>query len=230
MKLQLKLFALFFVSIYGMLLPAKAQTETHELPPFDEVVVTGDIEAVLQAGRKPTARVEVEGIELDKVVTEVEGMKLHIKLKPGIYPDAEVKVYIVFDELREVRANAGARAVVEDVIKGDKLEVYAGSGGRVELAVEVNVLEQRVMEGSKITVEGYARNQASRVYSGGILDAEQLRSEYAFVRVNTGGMATVHVREELEASVGTGGKLTYYGAPPKESVKTLLGAKIQRIE
>lgn len=224
-------FFYFLITLMVCTLSTFAQNSaTKEFGNVDELHVLGDIEVTLRSGNETVAEIDVMDISLDKVVTELEGTRLAIRLKPGIYKGAEVKIHLTYKHLREVRATAGARIYMDDAVSGDKLEMYAGSGGRIDAKVDVNVLEQRVMEGSRITVRGNAPSHECRVYSGGILEAEQLNSEFVFARVNTGGMATIYVKDELEASVGTGGRLTYHGNPPKESIKKHLGANVKRAE
>ncbi len=220
-----------FLLLNFLIISVHAQNRgARELDTYDQVIALGNIEVYLEAGSSSMARIEAENIDLDKVVTKLTGTRLEVRLKNGIHKDAEVRVYLSYDHLREIRASAAARIYTNGAISGDKLEMYAGSGGRIEAEVAVNALEQRVMEGSRIRVWGSAPNHECRVYSGGVLEAEELESDFTFARVNTGGAATITVKDKLEASVGTGGRLTYYGSPGTETIKTHLGANVVKAE
>lgn len=195
---------------------------------FDEISVTGKILVELIPGSGEEVEVKVSDVELEKVITEVSDGKLKIRMKPGIYSDATVTVAVTYRVLRELRATAGGEYYSRQVITGDKLTIAASAGGIAELETEVNAIELKAGEGSRLTISGVAPSQRASVTSGGVLDTEGLDSETVSVRVSTGGKADVYVSQNLEANVSTGGKLAYSGNPTVESIKTTLGAKVEK--
>jgi hypothetical protein len=208
---------------------ARAQDrEVRTAGAFDEVAVTGKILVELIPGSKEEVDVAVSGVELDRVVTEVSQGQLKIRMKPGIYSDASVTVHVTYRTLRELHATAGGEYYSRHVITGDKLTLSASAGGIAELEAEVDAIELKAGEGSRLTVSGVARSMRASISSGGILSAEELEAESASVRVSTGGKADILVSDNLEANVSTGGKLTYAGNPEVETIKTTLGAKVEK--
>ena len=59
-----------------------ADSENRTLKAFDGVKVSGPIKLYLSEGSSEAAKVTVEGIELEKIVTEVTGNNLEVKSPP----------------------------------------------------------------------------------------------------------------------------------------------------
>jgi hypothetical protein len=210
-------------------IPTQAQNrEVRAAGAFDEVAVTGKILVELIPGSSEEVEVKVSNVELEKVITEVADGKLKIRMKPGIYSDATVTVRVTYQLLRELHATAGGEYYSRAVISGDKLTISASAGGIAELETEVNAIELKAGEGSRLTISGVAPTQRALISSGGVLNAEDLDSEHVSVRVSTGGKADVYASQNLEATVSTGGKLSYTGDPAVETIKTSLGAKVEK--
>ena len=226
-NIQILIFAFFLL---GMAATGQAQDrETRNAGAFDEIFATGNILVELIRGDQEAVEVEVSGVTLDKVITEVSQGQLKIRMKPGIYKESSVTVRVTYRTLRELRATAGGEYYSREVITGDKLAIIASAGGIAELETDLNAIELNAGEGSRITVSGTARSQRSAVSSGGVLNTTDLESEVVSVKVNTGGKAEVYASQSLEANVSSGGSLVYSGNPEVETIKTSLGGKAEKL-
>ena len=129
----------FFLALFTMVSLTFGQSETRNLSSFDEVSISSGINATLVKGSTNKAEVEAEGIELDKVVTDVSDGELKVQIdskwwKGGWGKKRKVNVVITYtEELHEISTSAGSRVTNEGVIKTSSLELSASSGSNTNL-------------------------------------------------------------------------------------------------
>ena len=208
-----------------------ADSENRTLKAFDGVKVSGPIKLYLSEGSSEAVKVTVEGIDLEKIVTEVAGNKLEVKSRSARLTgsDVDVRVYVTYTKLRELRCASGAELSSETLIRGDKLEVDVASSGYVDITVDVTILSCNVVSAGELTISGKARNQESVVNTGGKLYAFELIRDNAYVKIGSGGTAEIHATELIEGSVRSAGSLEFKGAPKRQRVEKSSGGKIKEI-
>jgi hypothetical protein len=226
------LFFLLFLIISGIVSSAyAADSENRTLKAFDGVKVSGPIKLYLSEGSSEAAKVTVEGIELEKIATEVTGNTLEVKPKPPVLAgsDVNIRVYVTYTKLRELRCTAGAELHSETVIRGDKFEVEVASSGSVYIQVDVTLLSSSVTSAGELTVSGKARDQESGINTGGTMHAFELICDNAYIKIGSGGSAEIYATELIEGSVKSAGSLEFKGDPRKQRVEKSSGGKIKEI-
>jgi hypothetical protein len=208
-----------------------ADSENRKLKTFDGVKVSGPIKLYVSEGSSEEAKVTAEGIELEKIVTEVTGNNLEVKSRSAALTgtDVDIRVYVTYTKLRELRCTAGAELQSKTVIRGDKLEVEVASSGSVDIQVDVTILSSSVTSAGKLTASGRARDQESVINTGGIMHAFKLICDNAYVQIGTGGSAQIYATELIEGSVKSAGSLEFRGDPRKQRVEKSGGGKIKEI-
>lgn len=211
------------------LAPLYAQ-DVRKLQPFDEILVTGDIEVLLQKGEEESATVEANGISADKVSVFVKNGKLKVQLIDGFfYKNVDVNVVVTYRSLRLVNGMAGSRIKSDAVIEADLFAAKAGSGAQVELAVKVNSLSAMASEGGELELRGTTTSQNATASTGGVYSALDLQCDQTEVRASTGGKAKVVALKSLDASVNTGGEVAYSGDPEVRNTRNLLAGEIRKL-
>ena len=111
-----------------LMISANAQkTAERTIASFDKIDVFGNIQVFLTKGEVGTVKIDSKDVDPSEVVTEVKDKLLKIRMKSNLFDDVTVRVYLNFDELREISSNAAAEITVKDKIKGDKIIVSATS-------------------------------------------------------------------------------------------------------
>jgi hypothetical protein len=208
-----------------------ADSENRTLKAFDGVKVLGPIKLYLSEGSSEAAKVIVEGIELEKIVTEVTGNTLEVKPKSAVLTasDADIRVYVTYTKLRELRCTSGAELHSETMIRGDKLEAEVASSGSVDIQIDVTILSSSVKSAGELTVSGKARDQECVINTGGIMHAFELICDNAYIKIGSGGSAEIYATDLIEGSVKSAGSLEFKGDPRKQRVETSSGGKIKEI-
>ncbi len=203
--------------------------KTFDLDPFDAVTATGNFEVVLQPAETERAVLEVNSAAQDEVSIKVVRGELRINfLNSLIYKNYSAKVTVYYKTLRSVKGLAGARISATSPLRGDKIDLRAGSGAFVELALEVNAMEGSATEGGALRLSGIAETQRASAASGGQYEAFDLQAQRTYVRASLGGHAKVVALKAIEATAHTGGSIEYRGDPEESNVRNIITGDIRK--
>ena len=211
-------------------LNAVQSQDERKLDYFDAITVAGDVELILTPGEEARAIITAEGLSEDDVTLYIKGKTLKIQLIEGLFQDEDhARVEVTYQQLRALKATAGAEASSTATITGDQLNLRAGSGAQMDLTVEVNSLVASVSEGAVIHMEGETEIQEITASTGGRYEGLGLECERTYVKANTGGEAEVVAHKRLDASANTGGQIDYTGDPEEKNTRSLISGGIQKL-
>ncbi len=211
-------------------LSGRAQQDERKLDYFDAISATGDIEVTLIAGEEPKAVIFAEGIDVDDVSVFVKGKTLKLQLIDGLFKSGEkARVEVTYQQIRAIKATAGAKVYTEAPLTGDMLDLRAASGGYVELKVAINTLNAYASEGGIIDLEGSTETQDVTAATGGRYQGLDLECARTFVKANTGGEAEVVATLKLDANANTGGTIHYKGEPEEKYTRTVIAGDIHKL-
>lgn len=182
---------------------------------FDELEVRGNINLSLIQGEDPS--ISIEAGEKHRVEYTVQGDKLLIKheqmLGPKGWEGCAVKIQLVYNDLRSLKAIAGAEVTTQGKIAGPSCAFHFASGANGKLEVDLARSEVTVKQGAVLEFQGAVEKIAGKVLTGGELEALEVDCKRAKMQVTTGGEACLFASESLEAMARTGGCLIYTGNP-----------------
>ena len=204
-----------------------AQKETRKLEPYNKINVFGNLDVDLVKGDSFKIIIDCQGANIEEITSVIDEGELKIRLITDLFSDAKVNIRIYHQDLVSVEATGGANISSDMLIKGDKLNLNAGSGGDVYLYnVEMNNITARVAKGSTMALSGKTKVETITVLSGGTFSGFEMECETAYVDATTGGNAKVYVTEKLDAKATTKGYIGYQGSPKIIDDISNLGGKI----
>lgn len=221
---------LMVISLFLSFFPASAQQNVmREIDSFNKIEVFGNIDVEMKLSNKETLKIKTYKVEQEKVSIKVVDNTLKISLKSKLLDeDVKVKVYITYKEIVGIRSDAGAEIRIIDRVIGDRLIAEAANGGRIIMKVRIELLELKLFQGAHIDISGACLKQKSFVNTGSILSATNLESEEVNIRMNTKATAEVTAIKKIEAKVNSGSKLSFFGTPEEEVLKTTFGGSISK--
>ena len=173
-------------------------------------------------------KVQLEGKGADEVELVNKNGELKIRMPLTKLLDGDnISVTVYYKKLTAVEANEGSRIACGDKIASVVFDVIAKEGSEVKLILEVEKLNSRTANGSKVTLEGTADIQDVLVNSGGIYEAEKLESQITTVSCNAGGEAAIFATNFVDAKVRAGGEITIFGKPKQITKKIIAGGTIE---
>ena len=178
-------------------LQARAADETRSVAPFTAISNSGPVNLHIEVGKAQSVRVSGTDDLVSDLQTEVvdNELRLHMGRDTTHFNrnhDA-LNVTITVPQLTAFTMGGAGETTITHM-SGDKLEVrFAGAGS--------------------LKADGTVRNLTMNVGGVGSIDTRELHAETA--KVNVGGVGSVKVwaSNELDASLGGVGSLTYYGDP-----------------
>lgn len=212
------------VLLTGLSLPAqttidRAVGEFHEIKVFDLIEVNlihSDENRILIKGRNPG---DINFVNKDGV------LKLRMPLEKKFQgEDTFIEVY--YTDLKTIDANEGARIVLNEQLKRDRIELRAQEGAQIEIGMEVREAEIRAVTGGIIRASGLATNQVIVLNTGGIFEGRDLKTDYSRIKVSAGGEAELYASAEVDIQIRAGGDVHVYGAPGKVYKDTMFGGRI----
>ena len=213
--------------VFSQLLLAQDK-EVRKVSGFTYVKVGQAINAYLKQGTEEEVTVEVDGIELSKVNTEVESGKLKIYLSNGNFRNSHVKVYVTFKSLEGISASSAADVYSESVIKSDYLEISASSAGSIDINVDANKLDISVSSSGDVEITGTAKHLDATASSAGEIDGFDLKCESADVNTSSAGSIKVNVTESIRARASSGGSVKYKGNPSNSNTDSSSGGSVRK--
>ena len=220
--MTISLFLSFFIA-------SAQQNVMREIASFNKIEVFGNIDVEMMLGNKETLKIKTYKVEQEKVSIKVVDNTLKISLKSKLLDeDVKVKVNITYKEILGIRSDAGAEIRIIDRIVGDQLIAEAANGGRILMEVRIELLELKLFQGAHIDISGACLKQKSFVNTGSVLSASNLECDEVVIRMNTKANAEVIANKKIEAKVNSKSKLSFFGKPEEESLKTTLGGYISK--
>lgn len=139
----------------------------------------------------------------------------------------DISVTLYFKKISAVEANEGSRIACGDLIKSTSFDINAKEGSEIKLQLETQKLSGRIANGSNVKLSGSATNQDILVNSGGIYEAENLKTEQTTITCNAGGQADIYATVLVDAKVRAGGEITIFGKPKEINQKVIAGGTIK---
>ncbi len=221
-----RLLIIVLVTVTGL---ANAQkSETRSIRPFKGVKAAEGVDVYLKKGDKESVRVEVTGVELDRVLTEISGDFLKVHMEDGNYRNKTVKVYVTYVELTKLSASSAANIFSENVIKAKSLSVSSSSAGTVDVQVEVENFEASASSAGNVQVKGSAKSVDVTASSAGEVDAYELEADAVSAGVSSAGSVKVHALKEITARASSGGSIRYRGNPDKSHTNSSSGGSVKK--
>lgn len=199
---------------------------TKSLSPFDEIILSGNVSALLVEGEEESIDIKNDADRLDFYI---DGKSLKVKATDLVQFNSTptIKVIITYKKLRGLKVRAGASAYTDDSINGDALELRFSTGASGEIEVMQSSLDINVSEGGNLKLSGQTDWQDIKVATGGTLSAYKLNARNSIVRANTGGSAKIMTTESVDARANTGGSIIYKGDPQKVQQKDGLSGTVK---
>jgi hypothetical protein len=225
----MKKVGILFILVLTVCAAFGQDSETRQLDKFNGIKVGEAIDLYIKKGDKESAKVEVEGVSLSDVLTEVSGNFLRVHMRSGNYHGhRKVKVSVTYVSLERVNASSASSVFGEGTLKTRTLDLSASSAANIELSIEVDELSADVGSAGDITIEGKAKNFTLEASSAGSIDAYNLECERVDARVSSAGSAKINVSKELDAKASSGGSIRYRGNPSNSNTDASSGGSVKK--
>jgi Putative auto-transporter adhesin, head GIN domain len=192
---------------------------------FSRLRVENGIDITLNPAARESLSLEVDGYELEDIVTEVVGDELRISVVDGARRvfsrgSRSARVNVDFVSLTAIEASGGSDVRGRGEMSADDLVVHASGGSDVDLAAQARRLELAATGGSDVTLRGKAESLEVTASGGSDLSAAGLETRSAVLQVSGGSDATVTVTDSVTVNASGGSDVHVAGNPAQRNVRS----------
>ena len=145
------------------------------------------------------------------------------------YDGNDTVIILYYTSVEVIDANEGANVMVEDPIKQFDIDLKTQEGAEITAQLKTSYANFRAVTGGVINVSGSSKNQDISIYTGGIFNGEDFKTEETEVSINAGGEAYVNASEKVDVRIKAGGDVFIYGDPKLVDENRVLGGRIKRM-
>ena len=214
---------------------AIGDSETRDLSGFTRISVASGIKATLVSGSTNKVDITVEGIALDKIITDVSGDKLKVTVDQkwwkmiGRSSKRKVSVVITYtEELEYISSSSGSSVKSENVINSDDLGLKSSNGSNLRLEIKAGDVTVDVSSGASMSLKGQADDLVVDLSSGSTYNGMELRSNDVNVEASSGASAKVWVTGVFVAEVSSGASIRYKGDPSSKNIDKSSGGSVSK--
>jgi len=207
---------------------AQAQTEIRNPGSFVGIESGGSWDVFVTIGNKDEVRLESKGFDLNKVITEVEGNTLKIKLEKGRYNEVNFIAYVTVRELESIGVSGSGKMIVESNIESKKFSIAQSGSGDIHMKMlETGALNIGMSGSGKVTIEGGNADSANIGQSGsGEFEALELIAGDVKVGKSGSGSTAIGVKGNLIVVSTGSGNVYYKGNPTNQKITSSGSSKV----
>jgi hypothetical protein len=215
-----KIFALVF-ALFLIGASAKAQKSEVRTPgSFNQIENNGSWDVEIVKGSKDEVRLESNGFDLSKVITEVKKDRLVIKLENGNHKNVDIKVYVTVRELESVgNGGSGDMQILSDFGANSFHIGLSGSGSINTKKINAEKLNVGMSGSGRVVIQGGTAESADIAQSGsGDFDGINLAADQVKISKSGSGKTFIGVTDTLAVAASGSGDIYYRGDPEKRSI------------
>ncbi|WP_299114919.1 head GIN domain-containing protein [uncultured Winogradskyella sp.] len=163
-----------------------------------------------------------------QVVNKNGKLKIRMKLEES-YDGNDTVVILHYTSVDVIDANEGAKVTLNDPIEQFEIDFKTQEGAEITAEIKTTYANFRAVTGGIINITGSTKNQDISIYTGGVFNGKELKTEQTDVSINAGGEAYVNASEYVDIRIKAGGDVYIYGKPKKIDENRVLGGRIKRM-
>ncbi len=210
-------------------------TEIRKPSSFTKIEVSGAFDTFVEQGNEESVKIEAEGIDPKKIITEVNQNILKVYVEKGNYQNIRTKVYITYKRLEgiarggsgdlncksdisatnvKISSSGSGNITIKGKIKAQQHLVIAVSGsGDAQLGVlAADDLDLSISGSGDVQVSsGDVKKQSLSISGSGDISAFGLKSDVCSISIAGSGDVNVTANKSLEATIAGSGDVNYKG-------------------
>lgn len=155
--------------------------------------------------------------DVDLIVVEKNGNSLILKSKSGRHRfDSDTKIYVSLPKLSMISSAGSGRINVNDVVKGESLEVSLAGSGEIQLqAVDLGEISVSVAGSGNVKVGEHSKVNLGvyKIAGSGNISFLALQAKNVNVNIAGSGNVNAYASEKLTVKIVGSGNVTCTGSP-----------------
>jgi hypothetical protein len=189
------------------------RTENRTVPSFTNIDVEGSGIVTLSQGIVQSVSVETDDNIMGLVKTEVVGGVLHLGFVPGtsVGRMTRLSFRITAPRIDGIVISGSGDVHAAAPLRTSALGLEIRGSGSIDASVEADTVRATIGGSGGINVNGHTGDLSVTINGSGSLQARDLASLTADIRVNGSGGADVTVRDTIAITISGSGNVSYGG-------------------
>ena len=206
------------VENYGYVNPGDLVKQERTVSDFNALEVGGAFEVYLAQGDNISLTVEAGENIIDKIITEVRGNTLKIRLEPGCCKNGgKMAIYLTFKELIRMNISSACELRIEGTLKLGELEMELSGASDIDLTMELEKLDLDLSGASEIVFAGSCDHVYMDASGASELKALDFKVGSMYIDASGASECRVYVTDELQVDASGATSVRYKGSPKVSS-------------
>lgn len=198
-------------------LNAKAEVQERAVKNFNKVEISSAFEVTLTQGTTESLTIEAEDHYLSKIITEVKGGTLIIRIENNTNVRGTLKANLTFIRLEGISVSGAVKLQGNGPMKFGKLELDGSGASKVDLSFSASGVDADFSGASEITLSGSSGNFNLDVSGASKLDAIAFKTENCRLECSGASKVSVSVSGLLTIEGSGASQVSYTGNPEVNS-------------
>ncbi len=222
---------MMFILILAIAASAFAGKQDRPIGSFTEIEISSAFKVVLTQGNTEKLTLEADENILDKIITEVRGNKLIIKLENNniIRNTKEMTVYLTFKELSKISLSGAVNLSGTNAMKFNDLDIDGSGSSKIDLDLTTKKLKLDLSGASTIVLKGTGTSLAADFSGASSLKAEDFKVKSCAIDCSGASSIIVNASEKLRVEGSGASKIKYTGNPAIVETDLSGASKISKI-
>jgi hypothetical protein len=216
------LFFLFFIS-------SLCQGQAIRLGQFDEIKVFDGLRVTIIQSSSDSLVVEGKNTSFFSYKNKNGRLYLRMNLRKRLGGFDTTVALFTSNLIKVIDANQGSFVSFQDVLFQPSIKLKSQEGAEIDAVLDVQKVTTKTTSGGKVSLRGAAKIQDHKLNTGGIVEAPNLISSQADVRVKAGGRADIRASDLATAIVSLGGSVRVHGSPKQLVKRVDIGGTIELV-
>lgn len=194
---------------------AFAGKQDRQVANFSEIEVSSAVKVILTQGNTEKLTLEGEDEMLQRVITEVKGNTLIIKLKDGTFnkTSQDVTAYLTFINLSKIELSGAVTLSGTNPMKFSDLNFDCSGATKIDLDLTANKLDADFSGASALKLEGSVQTLDMDISGASKIEASSLVAKNCYLECSGASTVNIHVTDKLLAEGSGASKISYKGNP-----------------
>jgi len=227
------------------------ETVTRSLSSFTKLDIGGSFEAFVEQGSNESVKITAEGVSPEKIITEVKGSNLEIRMERGEYHNIKVKIYLTYKKLDEINKSGSGNLTCNSDLSATNFELHVSGSGNTNIPKKIKGQQVTLVKSGSGNVklgslesddahlslsgsgnfeiaDGRAKKQSLSISGSGSISAYGVKSEQCSASITGSGDIHVSVSQLLEGMIAGSGSIVYQGEAQVKQAAIIGSGRISR--
>lgn len=187
--------------------------QTHTLPQFNQIEISGSFDVFLAQSDRQTVQVEADQNLHEYITLNVVNGVLTIGSERSIRRAQQKAIHIGFVDLERIKASGAVTIKGKTPITLDAFELSGRGASTVTLEMEALQFNAAFSGASTVNLSGQAENFDVELSGASSLRAFDLEAAHINIEISGAGDARITAHQTLNARISGAGSVVYQGDP-----------------